>query len=110
MLLFENALFAIVATGGTTNAGIIDDLASIAQTCEAEKIWLHVDCAYGGGALAADSVRHLFNGIEKADSITIDPYLYYAFYSFPKVKILKLVSKGSSSAKSLVIRAAPYSL
>ena len=67
-------LFALVATGGTTNAGIIDELASIAEVCERENIWFHVDCAYGGGALAADSVRHLFNGIERADSITIDPH------------------------------------
>ncbi len=67
-------LFAVVATGGTTNAGIIDDLSGIAQICEKEKLWFHVDAAYGGGALAADSVRHLFNGIERADSITIDPH------------------------------------
>lgn len=67
-------LFAVVGTGGTTNAGIIDDLAGIAEVCEKENVWFHVDCAYGGGALAANSVRHLFNGIEKADSITIDPH------------------------------------
>ncbi|RKS53807.1 glutamate/tyrosine decarboxylase-like PLP-dependent enzyme [Gillisia mitskevichiae] len=67
-------LFAVVATGGTTNAGIIDELDSIAAICGKEKLWFHVDCAYGGGALAAPSVRHLFNGIEKADSITIDPH------------------------------------
>lgn len=67
-------LFAIVATGGTTNAGIIDDLTGISSICKTEKLWFHVDAAYGGGALAADSVRHLFNGIEKADSITIDPH------------------------------------
>lgn len=67
-------LFAVVATGGTTNAGIIDDLEGIAQVCEEEKLWFHVDAAYGGGALVADSVRHLFNGIERADSITIDPH------------------------------------
>ncbi|HAJ82185.1 MAG: aspartate aminotransferase family protein [Zunongwangia sp.] len=67
-------LFAVVATGGTTNAGIIDELDSIASVCEQENVWFHVDCAYGGGALAANSVRHLFNGIEKADSITIDPH------------------------------------
>lgn len=70
----RNRLFAVVATGGTTNAGIIDDLKGIADICEEEKIWLHVDCAYGGGALAAPSVRHLFDGVEKADSITIDPH------------------------------------
>lgn len=67
-------LFAVVATGGTTNAGIIDDLNGIASVCEKENLWFHVDAAYGGGALAADSVRHLFLGIEKADSITIDPH------------------------------------
>ena len=67
-------LFAVVATGGTTNAGIIDDLSGIATVCHNENLWFHVDAAYGGGALVADSVRHLFNGIEKADSITIDPH------------------------------------
>jgi len=67
-------LFAVIATGGTTNAGIIDDLGGIAAVCDAESIWLHVDAAYGGGALAAPSVRHLFNGIERADSVTIDPH------------------------------------
>ena len=67
-------LFAVVATGGTTNAGIIDDLAGIATICETENLWFHIDAAYGGGALVADSVRHLFNGIEKADSVTIDPH------------------------------------
>jgi len=67
-------LFAIVATGGTTNAGIIDDLDGIANFCKQHHLWFHVDAAYGGGALAAKSVRHLFNGIEKADSITIDPH------------------------------------
>ena len=67
-------LFAVVGTGGTTNAGIIDDLEGIAIICEQENLWFHVDAAYGGGALVADSVRHLFNGIEKADSITIDPH------------------------------------
>ncbi len=67
-------LFAVVATGGTTNAGIIDDLIGIAEVCKKENLWFHVDAAYGGGALVANSVRHLFDGIEKADSITIDPH------------------------------------
>ncbi|WP_179351813.1 pyridoxal phosphate-dependent decarboxylase family protein [Winogradskyella vidalii] len=70
----RKCLFAVVATGGTTNAGIIDDLESVAKVCEEENLWFHIDAAYGGGALVADSVRHLFKGIEKADSITIDPH------------------------------------
>ena len=67
-------LFAVVATGGTTNAGIIDDLQGIASVCREEGLWYHVDAAYGGGALVADSVRPLFHGIEEADSVTIDPH------------------------------------
>jgi glutamate/tyrosine decarboxylase-like PLP-dependent enzyme len=67
-------VFAVIATGGTTNAGIIDDLAGIAAICERDGLWFHVDAAYGGGALAASSVRPLFAGIERADSVTIDPH------------------------------------
>ncbi len=67
-------VFAVVATGGTTNAGIVDDLNSIADFCKENDLWFHVDAAYGGGALVADSARPLFNGIEKADSVTIDPH------------------------------------
>lgn len=67
-------LFAVIGTGGTTNAGIIDELDSIANVCEKEELWFHIDAAYGGGALAAPSVRHLFKGIDRADSITIDPH------------------------------------
>ena len=67
-------LFAVIAAGGTTNSGIVDDLAGIAKIAETEKLWFHVDAAYGGGALAAPSVRHLFTGIERADSVTIDPH------------------------------------
>jgi glutamate/tyrosine decarboxylase-like PLP-dependent enzyme len=70
----RDRLFAVVATAGTTNAGIIDELDAIGTICREAGIWYHVDAAYGGGALAATSVRHLFNGIELADSITIDPH------------------------------------
>ncbi|NRR91958.1 aminotransferase class V-fold PLP-dependent enzyme [Winogradskyella undariae] len=70
----RKCLFAVVGTGGTTNAGVIDDLSGIADVCEEHNLWFHIDAAYGGGALVADSVRHLFKGIERADSITIDPH------------------------------------
>ena len=95
----RNRLFAVVATGGTTNAGIIDDLEGVANVCARENIWLHVDCAYGGGALAADSVRHLFNGIEQADSITIDPHKWlFSPYDCGAViyKNLELAKKAHS--------------
>lgn len=70
----RSRFFAVVATAGTTNAGIIDDLEGIGKICRELGVWFHVDAAYGGGALAAPSVRHFFNGIELADSVTIDPH------------------------------------
>jgi L-2,4-diaminobutyrate decarboxylase len=69
-----DGLIAVVATAGTTNLGQIDDLAGIAEVCERRGLWLHVDAAYGGAALAAPSVRSLFSGIERADSLIIDPH------------------------------------
>jgi L-2,4-diaminobutyrate decarboxylase len=66
--------FAVVATAGTTNFGIVDDIHSVAQVCREYGIWLHVDGAYGGAGLAAPSVRHLYTGIEQADSFIVDPH------------------------------------
>ncbi len=73
----KERVFAVVATGGTTNAGIIDDLSGIADFCAENNIWLHIDAAYGGGALAVPKVRAQFKGIERADSITIDPHKWF---------------------------------
>jgi len=69
-----DGLFAIVATGGTTNAGIVDDLAGVADVAAERDLWLHVDGAYGGAALAAPSARAHFDGIERVDSLVIDPH------------------------------------
>ena len=67
-------VFAVVATAGTTNAGLIDDLAGVADVCAAHGVWMHVDGAYGGAGLAAPSVRELFDGVERADSFIVDPH------------------------------------
>ncbi len=64
----------VVATAGSTNLGVIDDLASVGRVCNDRQVFFHVDAAYGGGALAAPKARHLFDGIEQADSIIIDPH------------------------------------
>ncbi len=73
-LMPEGIVFALVATGGTTNAGIIDSLADAADAAKAAGLWLHVDGAYGAAALCAPSVRSKFDGIERADSFVIDPH------------------------------------
>ncbi len=67
-------LFAVVATAGTTNVGIVDDLAGVAEVCRRHSVWFHVDAAYGGAALAAPSARPSFDGIEEANSLVIDPH------------------------------------
>jgi glutamate/tyrosine decarboxylase-like PLP-dependent enzyme len=68
------SLAAVVATAGTTNAGIIDDLAGVADVAEAYDLWFHVDGAYGGAGLFAPSVRAAYDGIEHADSFVVDPH------------------------------------
>ena len=67
-------MFAVVATAGTTNLGTIDDLAGIADVCGERGLWMHVDGAYGLGALCAPSMRDRFAGIERADSFIVDPH------------------------------------
>ena len=64
----------MVATAGTTNAGIVDDLAGVAAVASERDLWFHVDAAYGGAALFAPSVRDRFEGIEHADSLIVDPH------------------------------------
>lgn len=65
---------AIVATSGTTNIGVVDDLDGIADVVESIDTWLHIDGAYGAAALCAPSARPLFAGIERCDSMIVDPH------------------------------------
>ncbi len=67
-------LCAVVASAGSTNAGAIDDLAGIADVCAELGVWLHVDGAYGLAALASDTRRSAFTGIERSDSFIVDPH------------------------------------
>ncbi len=67
-----NLPFLVVATAGTTGTATIDELAAIAELCAENKIWLHVDAAFGGAAVLHDDYRQWLSGIERADSITTD--------------------------------------
>ena len=70
--------FCVIATAGTTNSGAVDDLNAIAAICRRHDLWLHVDGAYGASAIFSDAHRKLVAGIEKADSLTIDPHKWLA--------------------------------
>lgn len=65
---------AVVATAGTTLTGSVDPLAAIADVCERHDTWLHVDGAYGLPAAASTRAGHLFAGLERADSVTVDAH------------------------------------
>ena len=94
----------VVATAGTTNAGIIDDLAGISQVAHAHSMWFHVDAAYGGAGLLAPSVRDKFVGIENADSITMDPHKWW----FSPFDVAAILYKNPKLAASVHTQDASY--
>ena len=67
-------VFAVVATAGSTNFGIVDDIAGVAAAAHAHDIWLHVDGAYGLAGMLSPLARHLYAGVEQADSVIVDPH------------------------------------
>ncbi|HEY5251791.1 MAG TPA: aminotransferase class I/II-fold pyridoxal phosphate-dependent enzyme [Acidimicrobiales bacterium] len=95
---------AVVATAGTTNAGIVDDLTGIAQVAAERDLWFHVDGAYGAGALLAPSARHLFAGIERADSFVVDPHKWL----FAPFDCAALIYRQPALAKAVHTQQASY--
>ena len=68
---------AVAANAGTTSTGAIDRLEEMADFCEAEGLWLHVDAAYGGFAIVTEQGKRLLRGIERADSIGLDAHKWF---------------------------------
>jgi len=66
--------FLVVASAGTTSSGAVDDLAAIAGVASSEGLWFHVDAAYGGFFALTERGRAALRGIERADSVTLDPH------------------------------------
>lgn len=69
-----DAAFAVVATAGSTNFGIVDEIAGIAALKDDFDFWLHIDGAYGLTGMLAPEARSLFRGVERADSVIVDPH------------------------------------
>ncbi len=70
--------FCVVGTAGTTNSGAVDELNALADIGQRYGLWLHVDGAYGAAAVFSEQHRNLVAGIERADSVTIDPHKWLA--------------------------------
>ena len=68
--------FLIIGTAGTTGAGVVDPLVAISEVARANRLWFHVDAAWGGAAVLVPELRAVLSGIETADSITFDPHKY----------------------------------
>jgi glutamate/tyrosine decarboxylase-like PLP-dependent enzyme len=99
-----STVVAVVATAGTTNAGIVDDLEGVGRVAGERGIWFHVDAAYGGAALAAPTTRALFNGIEQADSLVVDPHKWL----FAPVDCAGLLYRIPAQARAVHTQHASY--
>ena len=91
-----NSVFAIVATGGTTNFGIVDDLRGIGEIAKANGVWYHIDGAYGLAGILSPKYRRLFDGSELADSFIVDPHKWL----FAPFDACALVYRNPSLAKA----------
>jgi aromatic-L-amino-acid/L-tryptophan decarboxylase len=99
-----SSLAAVVATAGTTNAGIVDDLAGVGAVARDHGLWFHVDGAYGGAGLFAPTVRSMYDGIEHADSFVVDPHKWL----FAPFDSAALVYRDPARARSVHTQDASY--
>jgi aromatic-L-amino-acid decarboxylase len=95
---------AVVCTSGTTNAGIVDDLAGVGAIAKERGWWFHVDGAYGGAGLFAPSVRDKYAGIERADSFILDPHKWL----FAPFDTCALLYRDPALARSVHTQDASY--
>jgi glutamate/tyrosine decarboxylase-like PLP-dependent enzyme len=100
----RDRVFAVVATGGTTNVGVVDDLAGVGAAARDEGAWFHVDAAYGGAALVSDRLRPAFAGIELADSFIVDPHKWL----FAPFDSCALVYRDPATARAAHTQNAEY--
>jgi glutamate/tyrosine decarboxylase-like PLP-dependent enzyme len=100
----DGPVVGVVATAGTTNAGIVDDLAGVGAIARANDMWFHVDAAYGGAGILAPSIRSEYDGIELADSITMDPHKWW----FAPFDVAAILYRNPELAKAVHTQDASY--
>jgi glutamate/tyrosine decarboxylase-like PLP-dependent enzyme len=94
----------VVATAGTTNAGLVDDLMGVGSVARRRGLWFHVDGAYGCGALLSRTARPLFDGIELVDSFVVDPHKWL----FAPYDCAALIYRQPALAKAVHTQDAAY--
>jgi glutamate/tyrosine decarboxylase-like PLP-dependent enzyme len=100
----DRDICAIVATAGTTNLGIIDELPTVGEVANNHKIWFHVDGAYGLAGLVHEETRKQFAGIEKADSFIVDPHKWL----FAPYDVCALIYRNSEIGREAHTQHAGY--
>ena len=100
----DHKVLCVVASAGSTTTGAVDPLSEIANLCQAHSAWMHVDAAYGGGALLAQELLPLFEGIENADSITIDLHKWF----FTAIDSSVVLYRDPASARDLFYEHSDY--
>ena len=80
---------AVIATGGTTLTGAVDPLDAVAEVCSRHGVWMHVDGAYGVPAACAPSTAALFDGLDRADSVTVDAHKWLGMQKSCSVVLLR---------------------
>ncbi|MGH3732028.1 MAG: pyridoxal phosphate-dependent decarboxylase family protein [Acidimicrobiales bacterium] len=99
----ENVV-GIVATAGTTNAGIVDDLEGLGSYAREHDLWFHIDGAYGGAGIFSPTHRHLFEGIRHADSFIVDPHKWL----FAPLDCCALIYRNPTVARKVLAQQASY--
>lgn len=97
-------VIGIVATAGTTNAGIVDDLEGLGSFARENDLWFHIDGAYGGAAIFSRTHRHLFTGIRHADSFIVDPHKWL----FAPLDCCALIYRNPTVARKVLAQQASY--
>jgi aromatic-L-amino-acid decarboxylase len=99
----DNVL-GVIATAGTTNAGIVDDIEGLGAFARENGMWFHVDGAYGGASLFSPTHRHLLEGIRHADSFVVDPHKWL----FAPLDCAALIYRNPTVARKVLAQQASY--
>ena len=97
-------VIGVVATSGTTNAGIIDDLEGLGSYAREHSLWFHVDGAYGGAAIMSESYKEQLSGIRHADSFVVDPHKWL----FAPLDCAALIYRDPTTARKIIAQQAGY--